>query len=164
MHSGGSGIAVHCTPLKRVVNLWCECGNKDEESGLPKSKCGKMSQCEEKGSIVDEIVQELKEKNDESFSDAQYCLWARVIVTGAHTSKDAPPPIPMFSGTPPRRKAPKVTPEKSIITAAAAITKPITVASCQTTIANSSQAQSSLSVSGVSPGRAAEIQGKSYSH
>ena len=42
----------------------------------------------------------------------------------------------MFSGTPPRRKAPEVTPEESIVTAAAAIAKAITVASSQTTIVN----------------------------
>ena len=155
--------SMYSVPLKRVVNLWCECGDKDEESGLPKSKRRKMSQREEKESIVDEIVQELKEKNDESFSDAQYRLWARMIVTGAHTSKDTPPQIPMFSGIPTKRKSPKVTPEGSIITAAAAIAKAVTVASSQTTIVNSPQAQSPLSVSGVSPGRAAEIRGKCYS-
>ena len=38
----------------------------------------------------------------------------------------------MFSGTPPRRKAPKVTQEESINTAAAAIAKAVTVASFQT--------------------------------
>ena len=54
-------------------------------------------------------------------------------------------------------QAPKVTPEESIVTAAAAIAKAVTVASSQTTIINSPQAQSPLSVSGVCPGRAAEI-------
>ena len=122
-----------------------------------------MTQREEKESMVDEIVQELKEKHDESFSDPQYRLWARMIVTAVHSSKDTPPKIPMFTGVPSRRKAPKVTPEESIITAAAAIAKAVTVASSQTTIINSPQTQSPLSVSGISPGRAADIRGKSYS-
>ena len=126
--------SVHSSPLKRVVNLWCECGDNDEESGPPKSKRRKMTQREEKEGMVNEIVQELKEKYDESFSEPQYCLWAHMIVTGAHSGKDAPPKIPMFSGIPLKRKAPKVSPEESIITAAAAIAKAVTVASSQTTI------------------------------
>ena len=140
---------------KRVVNLWCECGDNDEESGPPKSKRRKMTQREEKEGMVDEIVQDLKEKYDESFSEPQYRLWARMIVTGAHSSKDAPPKIPMFCGIPSKRKAPKVSP-------AAAIAKAVTVASSQTTIVNSPQTQSPLSVAGVSPGRAADIRGRSY--
>ena len=157
-----SMYAFHSIPLKRVVNLWCECEDKDEEPGPPKSKRRKMSQREEKESMVDEIVQELKEKNDENYSEAQYRLWARMIVTGAHTSRDTAPRIPMFSGTPLKRKTPRVTPEESIITAAAAIAKAVNVASSQTTIVNSPQTQSPLSVSGISPGRAADIRDKSY--
>ena len=60
--------AFHSTPLKRVVNLWCECEDKDEEPGPPKSQHRKMSQREAKESMADEIVQELKEKNDENYT------------------------------------------------------------------------------------------------
>ena len=145
---------------KRVVNLWCECGDNDEESGPPKSKHRQMTRRREKEGMVDEIVQELKEKYDKSFGEPRHRLWACMIVTGAHSSKDAPPKIPMFCGIPSKRKAPKVLPEESIITAAAAaaITKVVTVASPQTTIVNS---QSPLSVAGVSPGRTADIWGRS---
>ena len=78
---------------------------------------------------------------NESFSEAQY---RTLIVTGAQ--KDTPPQIPMFSGISIRRRAPKVTLEESIITAAAGIAKADTVASPQTP--NSPRAQSPLSVSG----------------
>ena len=93
----------------------CECEDKDEEPGPPKSKRRKMSQREEKESMVDEIVQELKEKNDENYSETQYRLWTHLI---------------LFSGT----KTPKVTPEELIITAAAAIAEAVNVVSSQTTI------------------------------
>ena len=67
---------------------------------LPRSKRQKMSKREEKESMVDEMVQELKENRDKSFSEAQYRLWACMIITGVHASKDTPPQIPMFSGVP----------------------------------------------------------------
>ena len=86
-----------------------------------------------------------------------------MIVVGAHSSNDALPKIPMFSGILSKRKAPKLTLEESIITAAAAIVKAVSAALSQTTIVNSPQTQSLLSVSGVSPGRAADIQERSYS-
>ena len=158
----GSMYASYSSPLKKVINLWCESRERDEELDLPKSKRQKMSKREEKESKVDEIVQELKENSDKGFSQAQYRLWARMIITGAHSSKDTPPQIPMFSGVPLKRKAAKITPEESIITAAAAIAKAVSVASSQTTIVNSPQSQSPLSISGVSPGRAADIRGKNF--
>ena len=36
--------SVHSSPSKRIVNLWCECGDNDEESGAPKSKRSKITQ------------------------------------------------------------------------------------------------------------------------
>ena len=152
--------------FKKDIYLWCDARQKVDESGTPKSKRRKLSQREEKESFVDEIVHELKEKNDD-FSEAQYRLWARMIVTGAHSSKDHPPQIPMFTGVHLKRKRASMASEESIITAAAAIAKAVTVASSQTTIVNSPQSQNPLSsrhvTTGVSPGRAADIRGKSYS-
>ena len=49
-----------------------------------------------------------------------------------HMLVDTSSQIPISSETPPRRKALKVTPEKSIITVTAAIAKAVTVASFQT--------------------------------
>ena len=95
-----SMYAFHSTPLNRVVNLWCECEDKDEEPDPPKSKRRKMTQREENKNMVNEIVQELKEKNHVNYSEAQCHLWACIIVTGTHTSKDTAPHIIMFSGTP----------------------------------------------------------------
>ena len=49
-----------------MINLWCESRERDEELDLPRSKHQKMSKREEKESMVDEIVQELKEKSGKS--------------------------------------------------------------------------------------------------
>ena len=159
-------------PLKGKMQLWCEGRKPMEELETPKPKRRKLCQREEKESLVEEISHELKEKNEENydFSEAQYRLWARMIVTGVHSSKDHPPQIPMLTGTPLKRKTKEATVNDSIVGAAAAIAKALTVASSQTTIVNSPQSLSPSSSrfvatgqQGVSPGRAADIRGNQLS-
>ena len=37
-------------------------------------------------------------------NDTQYRLWARMIVSGIHASKDTPPQVPLITGVTPKRK------------------------------------------------------------
>ena len=113
-------------------------------------------------------------------SEVQYRLWARMIITGVHSDKDTPPQIPIITGIIPKRK--QKTNERSdlqeaIISTAAAVVKAVNTGSGSTLIQSPSiqqtiQDTSTLHASnskpaghgllGVSPGKIAEIRGKSF--
>ena len=65
-----------------------------------------MTKREETERRVVEIAEDLREMHENSLklSEAQYRLWARMLVTGVHSSKENPPQVPMITGSTPRRQ------------------------------------------------------------
>ena len=56
---------------------------------------------------VESLATELKELHGDKLqlNETQYRLWARMIVSGIHTSKDEPPQVPLITtGVTPKRK------------------------------------------------------------
>ncbi len=90
------------------IMLWCDGRNiTDSETLNPmrrKTEEGRLSRREEKELEVEELL--TKELNEEklTLSEVQYRLWARMITTGIHSSKDTPPQVPMITGITPKRK------------------------------------------------------------
>ena len=159
-------------PHKEIL-LWCDSGGIDEEP--PKNKKRKtsdtMSKHEETEQRVAEVAEELKEMHEDKLklSEVQFRLWARMLVTGVHSSKETPPQIPMITGSTPRRQ---MSQQESIISTAAAVVKAVTQNSPSSSIVQSPQVNQTVSESvrpqcsqslGVSPGKVSEIRGKSYS-
>ena len=87
--------------------LWCDsrCGDDTNEDN-PRSKRRKTSDVatkrEETEQRVAEIADELKEQHEEKLklSEVQYHLWARMLVTGVHSSRENPPQVPRQYSTP----------------------------------------------------------------
>ena len=50
-------------------------------------------------------AEELQELHGDKLelNDTQYSLWARMIVTGIHGSKDTPPQVPLITGVTPKQ-------------------------------------------------------------
>ena len=97
--------------------LWCDGRNvTDSETPNPKRRKtgeGCLSRREEKEleveELTEELTKELKELNKEklNLSEVQYRLWARMITTGIHSSKDTPPQVPMITGITPKKETKK---------------------------------------------------------
>ena len=119
----------YATCSGKEILLWCD-GRDNEDCG-PKSKRRKtsdvVSKREETEQRVLEIAEELEEMHEDdntlNFSEVQYRLWARMIVTGVHNSKESPPQVPMITGSTPRRSQRKS--QETIISTAAAVVKAI---------------------------------------
>ena len=165
-------------PGKEIL-LWCDSrSGEDRDEEHPKSKRHKSdvtSKREEAEQRVVEIAEELKELHEDKLklSEVQYRLWARMLVTGIHSSKENPPQVPMITGSTPRRQVPqKKDFQESIISTAAAVVKAVTQNSPNSSVVQSPRIQQTINEStpqssgqylGVSPGKASEIRGKSYS-
>jgi hypothetical protein len=86
-------------PRKEIM-LWCDSRDCDED--LPKTKGRKtsdtMTKREETEQRVVETAEELREMHENSLelSEVQYRLWARMLVTRVHSSKENPPQVPMM--------------------------------------------------------------------
>lgn len=161
----------HASNPEKDIRLWCD-GKRDIENNDErplKRKKSSTTPREEREDKVDDLVKELKDKNSAvyDFSDAQYYLWARMIVTGMHSSKDTPPQVPMITGTSSSRKGKSVEKETVISTAASIVKAVANVSNTQIVHSPNSSCQSvspvhrQLPPMGVSPGRAVEIRGKS---
>ena len=135
---------------------------------------GNLSKREEKELEVEELAKELEELNEErlDLSEVQYRLWARMITTGIHSSKDTPPQVPMITGITPRKKPKKDALSDTIVSTAAAVVEAI---SCSSPVTQSPTIHQTISDSstptrpalgssqlGISPGIVAEICGKSF--
>ena len=100
----------------------------------------------------------------------QYRLWARLMSSCSHKSKDTPPQVPLITGVTPTRK--KKCDQVTIVSTAAAVVKAVSASggtliqspTIQQTVQDSpiSDAGKAKSVLGVSPGKAADIRGKSF--
>ena len=125
-----------------------------------------------------EIAEELKELHEHKLelSEVQYRLWARMLVTGVHSSKESPPQVPMITGCTPRRSVSRKNDfniQETIVSTAAAAVKAFTQNSPNSLVVQSPQIQHTINESqtpqssgqqlGVSPGKLSEIRGKSYS-
>ena len=172
--------SMYSKSITQEIMLWCDGRNvTDSETPNPKRRKtgeGCLSRREEKELEVEELTKELKELNKEKFnlSEVQYRLWARMITTGIHSSKDTPPQVPMITGITPKRKQRKddLTMSDTIASTAAAVVKaincvsPVTQsATIQQTILDSctpTRRSNDLSQLGISPGKASEIRGKSF--
>ena len=154
--------------------LWCD-GREDECTESTPSRSSKrrkkseehVTKREEKEQHVEDLSKELQELHGDrlELNDTQYRLWARMIVTGIHASKDTPPQVPLITGVTPKRKQAD-TFKDTIMHTAAAIMKAATSNYPSPTIVQTPQIQQTITQSqeaaGVSPGKAAEIRGKSF--
>ena len=89
----------------KSITLWCtgrKRGDKrgrvtsgsssdSEEDFHRKRKKKKKGAQEERNDRVDELVDELRDKHGESFSNLQYRVWAETVLGGHHKSLDKPP-------------------------------------------------------------------------
>ena len=160
-------------PGKEIL-LWCD-SRGDEDCDESRSKRYKSSSAttkrEETEDRVAKIAEELKQLHEDKLklSEVQYRLWARMLVTGVHSSKETPPQVPMITGNTPRRQ-PQKDFQESIISTAAAVVKAVTQNSPNSSVIQSPQIQQTIGEDiapqrelGISPGKASEIRGKSYS-
>ena len=99
---------------------------------------------EEAEERVVEIAEELRQlhENNLKLSEVQYRLWARMLVTGVHSSKENPPQVPMITGSTPRRQlSQRKEFQESIISTAAAVVKAVTQNSPNSSVIQSPQIQ-----------------------
>ena len=163
------------------IMLWCD--GRSEDTETPASKRVKVddhssTKRESKENQIEQLAGELKERNKDKLelTEPQYRLWARLLSTGVHSSKDEPPKIPLITGVTPKRRS-KVDEDRrflqeSIASTTAAVVKAVNSGgtlvqspSIQQTVqepSTSSNKSDNRSQLGVSPGKAAEIRGKSF--
>ena len=153
------------TACDNHIMLWCdgregECTEHTPSRSSKRRKKGEecATKCEEVEQRVEDLAKELKGDKLE-LTETQYCLWARMIVTGVHASKDTPPQVPLITGVATKRKQAETFKDTAIMKAAASNHPSPTVVQTphiQQTITQSQEA------TGVSPGKAAEIHSKSF--
>ena len=109
--------------VKKVV-LWCnglrpssrkrkrspqnEDSDSDEERE-PITKAKRSKKAEEREDKVHDILKQLKEKHDKSFSPMQLRIWSEMVAREIHSSLDEPPSTSMFAragNTPVKKKRP----------------------------------------------------------
>lgn len=162
------------TTSDNQITLWCDGREENCTESTPSrsSKRRKKSdehatKREEKEQHVEDLAKELQELHGDKLelSDTQYRLWARMIITGIHASKETPPQIPLITGVTPKRKQ-SDTFKDTIMHTATAVMKAVTSNFPSPTIVQTPQIQQTISQSqeaaGVSPGKAADIRGKSF--
>lgn len=157
-------------PGKEIV-LWCEGRQNDQDSGDDSSSKAKRkkikddghkSKREEKEDNVKVLAEELQEQHKDKLdlNEVQYRLWSRMIITGVHSSKDVPPQIPLIVGTTPKKPKHSAF-EETIMNTANAMMKAVSKSSQDirsTQIQNINDCQIAT---GISPGKAVDIRGKS---
>ncbi len=87
------------TNQSHEITLWCDARVEDAARG--ESALGKRR--DERESEVEEVYMELKEKHKEQYETPKIRLWARMICSNIHSSKDEPPNIPAFNAVPKRK-------------------------------------------------------------
>ena len=102
-----------CTTCDNQIMLWCG-GPEDNYAGSTPSRISKKrkrseepaTKRAEKEQHVEDLTKELQELHGDKvdLNDTQYRLWARMVVSGVHASKDTPPQVPLITGVTPRRK------------------------------------------------------------
>jgi hypothetical protein len=148
---------------EKDIRLWCH-GKSDVDfvdKQAPKRKKiaeDTRTRREEKEDRVAHLAKELKEKNSgvHDLSEPQYSLWARMIISGSHGSKDSPPQVPLITGINGKRNARKSL-DEDVVRAAAIVKAVNNVASTQIIHSHSA----SPAPVGVSPGKVVDMRGKS---
>ena len=154
----------HTNEPGKCIRLWCDGKSRVDHVDKQASKRKKVSEesktrREVKEDKVADLAKELREKNCDvhDLSEPQYSLWARMIISGSHSSMDSPPQIPMITGISGKRNTRKSLDDDAVVRAAAIFNN---VSSTQIVSASPVSASSPISV-GVSPGKAVDIRGKS---
>ena len=164
----------------KEILLWCEgCSSKEEDNAncptTKRRRKGSNSR-EDQESKVEELAAELQEMHEDNLqlSELHYRLWARMIMTGVYLKKDTPPQVPMITGVAPKRnrKSMDLSDERkslqdSIVSTATAVVKALSSAnqSSSSTFTQSPQIHQTVLGSpalAVSPGKVADIRGKSF--
>ena len=72
--------------------LWCYGTSEPSVKWANTNVCGHGTKREEKEAKVEELSKELKDRNNDKvqWNEAQYHLWARMIITGVHSDRDTP--------------------------------------------------------------------------
>ena len=160
------------------IMLWCDGRSEASETSKKKQRLDTfVSKREEKEQKVEELAKELQELNSGNLdlNEVQYRLWARMICTGIHSSKETPPQVPMITGITPKGKRrvddERKTLQDSIVSTAAAVVKAVNSGSTliqsptihQTTQQDHSTPKRTHGMQlGMSPGKAADIRTKSF--
>ena len=162
------------TSNDKQIMLWCDGREDDYVENTPSRSSKKRkrneertTKREEKEQQVEDLAKELQEMHSGKLelNDTQYRLWARMIVSGIHASRDTPPQVPLITGVTPKHKQ-SDTFKETMVDAATAVIKAVAGNPVTPTIVQTPQIQQTITQSqestGVSPGKAAEIRGKSF--
>ena len=103
------------------------------------------SEREETERVV-EIADELQQLHQDKLelSEMQYRLWAQMLVTGVHCSKENPPQVPMITGTTPCHRTSQNKEFQESISTAAAVVKVVAQNSPNSTTIQPPQIQQSI--------------------
>ena len=143
------------------ILLWCDARvtiNEDSqaENHQPTQKdsepLGKRANQSEK---AQSIVTELQKLHRDKYTMIQYRLWARMIVSGIHTTTEEPPDVPAITGTNKKKHSGK----KSTNVNPMKVTTESDVCDNQTAPHSPSLARQANSI-GISPGRVVDIRCK----
>ena len=86
------------------VLLWCDAKCEDtDDSNKSRKRKHEQTRREEKEQEVDDIFSELQDKHSQSYEIPKLRLWARMMVSGLHSSTDEPPAVPAFKNVTPKR-------------------------------------------------------------
>ena len=146
---------------KADIFLWCD-GVCDEGEVTPARKrkrpnddCPPTKRAE-KESEVDDITIDLKDLHGDKYTEPQYRLWARMIINGLHSSREAPPDIPMITGFNPTRCSRRPI-EDTVANVVSATVKAMATSSPNQHSSSSSVVSQPV---GVSPSKVVDIRGK----
>ena len=162
-------------PGKDIL-LWCDSREDEDGDEQRKSKKSKTSNIPSKREDMEDRIADLAKELEEAhagnleLNELQYRMWARLIVTGAHFSKDKPPKCPMITGSTPRCQPLRKDVQESIVSTAAAVVKAVMQSSPNSSIIQLPQVRQTIGEDrgvqrdiGISPGKVSEIRGKGYS-
>ena len=113
---------------------------------------------------MEDLAKEIQELHQEKLElgGTQYHLWARMIVSSIHASKDTPPQVPLITGVTPKRRQ-SDTFKDTVMHTATAVMKVVTSNYPSPTIVQTPHIEQKITQSqepaGISPGKAT---GKSF--
>ncbi len=146
------------------ITLWCDAKKSlptnDEQPGTSTHKRKQdnplPSKRQEKEEQVDSVYSDLKEKHGNKYENPKLRLWARMIAGGLHDSTDEPPAVPAFHGGEPKRR--KESFAGALTGAVEAIVRYVDKKSPEGPPTEpASQTSHSVTLMGVSPGKAANL-------
>jgi hypothetical protein len=103
--SRGDRITLWCVGIAQPSRKRDNSHESDEEQELEVKKTKKVSKAEEQRAIVEDYLQQLKEKHTGKFTRFQLKLWAEMLAVGTHDDLNEPPASSMFSPQTPKSRS-----------------------------------------------------------